>query len=34
MRELGIFSRTYETRNLEETCKKMAEGNLFIMTET
>lgn len=29
MRELGIFSRTYETRNLEETCKKMAEHGIF-----
>ena len=29
MRELGIFSRTYETRNLEETCKKMAEHGIL-----
>lgn len=29
MRELGIFSRTYATRDLEETCRRMAEHGLF-----
>lgn len=28
MRELGIFSRTYETRNLEETYRRMAKHGL------
>lgn len=29
MRELGIFSRTYEVKKLEETCRRMTEQGLF-----
>ena len=29
MRELGIFSRTYEVKDLEETCRRMRVQGLF-----